>query len=197
MYIKGSEKLVMGTIFVFYGPSSSGKTEIQSHITCSNFPRIVTATTRAPRNQEINGTHYIFMDRSKFQGYILDNQFIEWTEYNNELYGTLKLSVEKLVTDNKCVSIILDLAGVLSLKQLHQNVFAIFIGANIESIERRLQSRNNTSEELDQRIQRAKEIELSEEYLQVADAIVWNNDGTDFTETLDKIKKIISSACTN
>ncbi|BBH23424.1 guanylate kinase [Paenibacillus baekrokdamisoli] len=187
----------MGIIFALYGPSSSGKTEIQKHITCSNLPRIITATTRAPRNKEIDGTHYIFMDNSEFQNQILNNRFIEWTEYNNELYGTLKSSIEKLVAENKCNSIILDLAGILSLKQLHQNVFAIFIGANIESIERRLQIRDNTSEELEQRILRAKEIELSEEYLQVADAIVWNNDGTDFSETLEKVKKIITNARTN
>ncbi|MFX3631752.1 MAG: guanylate kinase [Candidatus Pristimantibacillus sp.] len=187
----------MGVIFALYGPSSSGKTEIQKHITSSSLPRIITATTRAPRNKETDGTHYIFMDKSEFQNQILNNRFIEWTEYNNELYGTLKSSIEKLATDNKCASIILDLAGVLSLKKLHHNVFAIYIGANIESIERRLQIRNNTSEELEQRILRAKELELGEEYLQAADAIVWNNDGTDFSETLEKVKGIIAEAGSN
>lgn len=183
----------MGMIFVFYGPSSSGKTEIQKNITCNNLPRIITATTRAPRDNEVSGEHYIFMDKSEFQEHILNDCFIEWTKYNNELYGTLKSSIREIVSDSKSASIILDYSGIISLKKLHKNVFAIFVGANIESIERRLRLRNNTSEELDKRKLRAKEIELSEDYLQIADAIVWNNDGTDFSETLVRVNQIISN----
>ncbi|MFC5700751.1 guanylate kinase [Cohnella faecalis] len=184
----------MGKIFVLYGPSASGKTEIQKQITSGRLPRIITATTRAPRDNEIDGEHYIFMSKSEFRSQIENGRFIEWTEYGNELYGTLKDSAENIVSGNGSANIILDFAGVRALKRLYADTFAIFIGANIESIERRLLLRAGTDEELNGRLTRARELELSPEYLALADAVVWNDDGADFEETLAKVQGIISSS---
>lgn len=181
----------MGKIIALYGPSASGKTEIQKQITSDRLPRIITATTRAPRNNEVDGEHYIFMPKNEFRARIDNGDFIEWTEYGGELYGTLKSSAESIVSGNGSANIILDFAGVRALKRLYADTFAIFVGANIESIERRLLLRAGTTEELNKRLARAKQLELSPEYIALADAVVWNDDGVDFEQTLATVQKLI------
>ncbi|SMF91772.1 guanylate kinase [Paenibacillus uliginis N3/975] len=184
--------MVLGTIFVLYGPSASGKTEIQRHLTTDHLFRIITVTTRPPREHEIHSIHYIFTDKKQFKQGVADNQFVEWTQYNGEFYGTLKSSVEEIITGDQNAVIILDIAGVRALKSLYNNVTAIFIGADLESLQRRLENRNMSRKELTERLNKAKFEELSEPYLNLADAIVWNSDETPLEQSIHRVQTIIS-----
>jgi guanylate kinase len=181
----------VGKVFVLYGPSASGKSEIQKELTKNGYPKIITATTRPPRPHEENGVHYIFMNSEQFKQKLLDNAFIESTEYNGHYYGTLKSSIDDVLNQNGKAHIVLDLAGVLALKQLYRNTIAVYIGANVETIARRLALRGSLPEETAARIQKAEQIELSSSYLQHADVIVWNHDGQDFAETMQRVKEIM------
>lgn len=183
----------MGNIFAFYGPSASGKSEIQRELTHSGFQKIITVTTRAPRKNEIAGFHYIFMETTLFENHIAANSFIEWTRYNDHYYGTLKSSIEEVFQQDSNAHIVLDLAGVLALKKLYTNIVAVYVGANIESIKRRMELRGGLLAENAKRIIKAEEVELSSEYMQHADVIVWNHDGDDFNDTMLKVKRIIES----
>ncbi|OMF19284.1 hypothetical protein BK133_29955 [Paenibacillus sp. FSL H8-0548] len=181
----------MGKVFVFYGPSASGKSEIQKELTKSGYPKIITATTRAPRPHEENGVHYIFMNIMQFKQGLHDNSFIESTEYNGHYYGTLKSSIEEVLNQNSNAHIVLDLAGVLAIKQLYRDTIAVYIGANVESIARRLTLRGSLIEDTAARIKKAEQVELSSSYLQHADVIVWNHDGLHFDETMQRVHEII------
>jgi len=183
----------LGKIFAFYGPSASGKSEIQKELTLSKFQKIITATTRLPRQNEAAGVHYIFMDTSLFENHIQANAFIEWTLYNEHYYGTLKSSIKEVFDQNRNAHIVMDLAGVLALKKRYSNVVAIYVGADIESIKRRLEIRGSSPEEITKRVKKAEEVELKNEYMQHADVIVWNHDGTPFNDTLSQVKEIIAS----
>lgn len=183
----------MGKIFAFYGPSASGKSEIQKELTNSGCKKIITATTRPSRQNEEAGVHYIFMDAEQFDQHIQANAFIEWTRYNEHLYGTLKSSIEHILNQDGTAHIVLDLAGVLSLKKLYQDIVAVYVGANIETIARRLVRRGGLPAENGKRLKKAEQIELSSEYIQHADVIVWNHDGVDFNETMKKVKEIIEA----
>jgi guanylate kinase len=181
----------LGKIFVFYGPSSAGKTIIQKALTTKAFPRIITSTTRTRRDGEADGVDYFFMSHELFKKHLNNEDFVEWISYNGEYYGTLKASIRKIHTGNKNAHIILDLAGVISLKKLFSNTIAIYIGANIESIQRRLLERESTQEEVDWRLNKAITEELTEAYIQFADLVIWNNDGTELSETVELVKKAI------
>jgi guanylate kinase len=181
----------LGKIFVFYGPSAAGKSKIQKALTTKAFPRIITSTTRAQRDGEVDGIDYIFMSHDLFKEHLNNEDFVEWTRYNGEHYGTLKANIKKIHTSNKNAHIILDLAGVISLKNLFSNSIAIYIGANIESIQRRLLERESTQEDVDWRVNKAITEELKETYIQYADIVIWNNDGTDFNETVKRVKEAI------
>jgi guanylate kinase len=183
----------LGKIIAFYGPSASGKSEIQKELTNSGYQKIITATTRPSRQNEEDGVHYIFMDAEQFDQHIQANAFIEWTCYNGQYYGTLKSSIEHILNQDGIAHIVLDLAGVLSLKKLYQDIIAVYVGANIETIARRLEMRGGLPEENGKRLKKAEEVELSDDYIQHADVIVWNHDGVDFTDTLNKVREIIES----
>jgi guanylate kinase len=183
----------LGKIFAFYGPSASGKSEIQKELSHNGFRKIITATTRPPRPNEEDGVHYIFIDAAQFNQHIQANAFIEWTQYNGHYYGTLKSSIEHILDQDSIAHIVLDLAGVLSLKKLYKDIAAVYVGANIETIARRLEMRGGNAEEIGKRIKKAAEVELSSEYIQHADVIVWNHDGVDFNDTMKIVKDLIGT----
>jgi guanylate kinase len=180
----------LSKIFALYGPSASGKSEIQQELTRSGLQKIITATTRPPRQNEQAGVHYIFMNDLQFEAHADANHFIEWTRYNGQYYGTLKSSIDEILNNNGSAHIVLDLSGVLSLKTMYPNTVVIYVGANIETIKRRLEARGSSPEEIVKRVKQAEEVELSSVYMQYADVVVWNHDGIDFTDTLMKIKEI-------
>jgi guanylate kinase len=182
----------LGKIFVFYGPSAAGKSKIQKALTTDAFPRMITSTTRARREGEISGVDYIFMSADLFQEHLNNEDFVEWTRYNGEHYGTLKAEISKMLANDKHAHIIMDLAGVISLKQLYTNTIAIYIGADIDSIQRRLVERESSSEGAGWRINKAITEELTETYIQHADLVFWNNDDTDFNETIRRIQEAIA-----
>ncbi|NGM84726.1 guanylate kinase [Paenibacillus sp. 7124] len=184
----------MGRIIVLYGPSASGKSEIQRQLTGPGFPRIITATTRPPRTHEISGVHYLFLDKESFREKMSRGELIEWTEYNGEWYGTLRSSIEEAIAGPDDANIILDLAGVLALKERYkEHVAAIYIGADLPSLARRLAERGGDTAETASRLQKAREQELTEAYMQPADAVIWNSDGADFGDTLKRVREAIAS----
>lgn len=181
----------MSKLIVLYGPSASGKSEIQKVLAIGGIPKIITSTTRKPRDGEQDGVHYRFMSRHHFEEAIREGAFLESTQYNGELYGTLTSSIKEKVEREEPASIILDLAGVRSLKKHFPHAFAIYVGADLDSIERRLTLRGGNPEDAQRRLRRAKEVELGEDYLDAADAVVWNSDGADFDETLRGVNQLL------
>jgi len=81
-----------GHVVLIAGPSGSGKTSlldaIMPRLTDRKFHRIITQTTRPPREGEVAGEDYFFVSRSQFQSDIEAEGLIEWTEYKGEFYGT-------------------------------------------------------------------------------------------------------------
>jgi guanylate kinase len=184
----------LSKVIVLYGPSASGKTEIQASLSAIGVPKLITATTRKPREGEKDGLHYHFMNHSAFEKGIAAGEFMEWTRYNGELYGTLAASIEETAASRQPATIILDLAGVLALKERYSHIFALYVGADIASIKRRLLARGGDSEDVRRRIARAEEIELGEAYLGAADRIVWNGDGVSFEATLRQVESVVKEA---
>jgi guanylate kinase len=181
----------LGRIYVFYGPSSAGKSKVQRMLTTKAFPRIITSTTRTPREREVANVDYYFMSHDMFKQHLKNEDFVEWTSYNGEYYGTLKTSIEKVLASQKSAHIVLDLAGVIALKKLFSNIKAIYIGANLESIQRRLLARESTREEVDWRLNKAISEELTEAYIQFADLVIWNNDDMELSETVERVKAFV------
>ena len=89
-----------GIVFVISGPSGSGKGTVVE-ILRKKYPNVgvsVSATSRAPREGEIEGVNYHYKTREQFEELIRNGEVLEYTEYNGNYYGTLKSEAERIIS---------------------------------------------------------------------------------------------------
>ena len=118
-----------GLILVLSGPSGVGKGTISGEIRKhnSNIELSVSATTRLPRVNEIDGVHYYFIDQEKFDELVEANAFAEYVRKYNSSYGTLKSELERIM--NKGHNVLLDIEpnGAMNIKRIYPEAVMIFL----------------------------------------------------------------------
>ncbi|WP_258103879.1 guanylate kinase [Marinoscillum sp. MHG1-6] len=141
-----------GKAVIFCAPSGAGKTTIVKHL-IQNLPTLsfsISATTRSPRSNEVDGKDYYFLSERDFKQNIETNDLYEWQEvYPGMFYGTLKAEVERIWAEGKHVIFDVDVIGGLNLKKvLGDRALAVFVSVeSVEVLEQRLRARNTESEE--------------------------------------------------
>lgn len=158
-----------GIVFVVSAPSGGGKGTILADLSKrdARIRHAVSATTRAPREGDIDGQHYHFVSRERFEKWIDEGRFVEWATVHGEYYGTLKSEVEGIFESGFDVVLELDVQGMRSVAKQRDDVVSIFImPPSIEALEERLRGRGGLSEEeLRLRLKNAEEeIEAKKEY---------------------------------
>lgn len=176
-----------GKVVIFSAPSGAGKTTIVKALlaTQERLSFSVSACSRAPRGQEIDGKDYHFIGVSGFKSKIHNNEFVEWEEvYKDHFYGTLNTELNLIWRNNKTVVFDVDVVGGVNLKKkFGANALSIFVmPPSIDVLEERLRNRKTDSEDrINQRLSKAaQEIELSEDF----DVIIEN----------DRLEEAISQA---
>ncbi len=118
-----------GLLVVLSGPSGSGKDTVIK-ILRSKHAKLhytVTTTTRAPRNGEVDWENYHFVTREEFAESIAQNAFIEWVEYNGNLYGTPRDQVIKALEEGKIVILKIEVRGAIAIKKTIPHAVYVFI----------------------------------------------------------------------
>jgi guanylate kinase len=139
-------------IILITAPSGSGKTSIVNHL-MKKFPQLafsVSATTREPRKNEINGHHYYFINEKAFREKIHNKEFLEWEMvYEGKYYGTLKSDIERIWKEHKIPVLDIDVQGAIHVQQQYPvNTIAIFIQTpSAEELKRRLKLRGSETDE--------------------------------------------------
>jgi guanylate kinase len=156
-----------GKLLVFSAPSGSGKTTIVRHllgIPELNLEFSISATSREPRGQEVNGKDYYFISLSEFKNHIKAQDFLEWEEvYRDNFYGTLKSEVERIWALGKNVIFDIDVAGGLRIKsKFPEETLAVFVKPpSIDELKIRLKKRSTESDDkINMRIAKAS-VELA------------------------------------
>lgn len=156
-------------LIIITAPSGAGKTSVTKYL-LEKIPQLgfsVSATTRKPRSNEINGTDYYFITEEAFHNKIQENDFIEWEMvYEGKYYGTFKSELERIWTMNKIPLLDIDVKGAIHVhEQFKSNCLTIFIEPpSVEELKKRLQSRGTESlESLQTRLNKAV-FELSFKY---------------------------------
>ncbi|MFO7671767.1 MAG: guanylate kinase [Bacteroidales bacterium] len=155
-----------GKLLIFCAPSGSGKSTIVQHLmkTDPSLAFSISATSRKPRQGEVNGREYHFLSPKQFREKIKNNEFVEWEEvYPEQYYGTLKSEVKRIWSTGHHALFDIDVAGGLNLKKAFGNkALAIFVMPPSKAIlEERLRSRGTDDEaSLQKRLGKA-EYELS------------------------------------
>ena len=170
----------IGKLFTFSAPSGAGKTTIVRHLLRQeklNLGFSISATSRAPRGEEVDEVDYYFMTKEDFINKVKKDAFVEWEEvYHNNFYGTLKTEVERIWSQKKHVIFDIDVVGGLRIKKkFPQRTLAVFIKPpDINELIRRLKKRATESEEkVKMRVAKASlEMALAPQF----DTIILNDD---------------------
>jgi guanylate kinase len=133
-----------GNLYIVSAPSGSGKTTLLQHLLKSfkDLKFSVSHTTRLPRQGEKNGVDYFFTERNEFLRMVDRGEFLEWAEFNSQLYGTTSAFVEEQIEAGHHVILDIDVQGTRQVKARIKDATAIFImPPSYEELKRRLQSR--------------------------------------------------------
>lgn len=170
------------------GKTASGKDLIIKELTSKHdFKKMVTYSTRPKRKGEKDGVTYHYISEEDFLKKIDEGFFAEWKSYDTEFgkwyYGSAIEDYEK--ADDKTV-IILTPDGYRDIvEKLSNRPTAIYIYANNATIKKRLLKRGDDKNEAQRRLEHDNEDFKGIE--NEVDRIVYNNDGTDINEVVDKI----------
>ena len=180
-----------GKLFVISGPSGVGKSSLVKdalkHL--NNFVKSVSVTTRAKRSDEVEGEHYYFVDKEKFEELIRKNELVEWVNYCGNYYGTLKKTIIENLENGKNVVLVIDVKGTIQVKKAIKDAYLIFITtSDISELEKRLKGRMTENiEKIDERLKKARE-ELK--YQKHYNCIIVNNN---YNEALKNLIYVLSS----
>ena len=150
-----------GLLLVISGPSGTGKGTVCKRLLEKNKDIFlsVSATTREPREGEIDGVSYHFYDEDKFRNLIAKNQFIEWAAFCDNYYGTPKAPVIENIDNGRDVMLEIEIEGAMKVRAKHpEGVYIFLFPPSIEVLEERLKGRGTeTDEVIAKRLARAKE----------------------------------------
>ena len=156
-----------GKLLVFSAPSGSGKTTIVRHLLEQkdlNLEFSISAASREPRGEEINGKDYYFISTADFKKHIKADDFLEWEEvYRDNFYGTLKSEVNRIWANGKNVIFDIDVAGGLRIKsKFPSETLAVFVKPpSIDELKIRLKKRSTENDDkINMRIAKAS-VELA------------------------------------
>ena len=178
-----------GKLIVISGFSGAGKGTVMKELVKSdNYALSVSATTRDPRQGEVEGESYFFKTKEQFEEMIKADALVEYACYVGNYYGTPKAFVEEKMAEGKDVLLEIEIQGALKIKEKYPDAVLIFITTkDAKTLKERLTGRGTETEEvINQRLARAAE---EAEGVEAYDYIVINDILEDCVKTVDRIIK--------
>lgn len=154
-----------GKLIIVSGPSGSGKSTVTKIVKDKlNIPLSISATTRNPRDGEIDGKDYFFLSKEEFKNKIANDEFYEYAEVHGNYYGTLKKTVEENLDKGLNVILEIDVQGALIAKEKKKDAVLVFFRTkDMDILEKRLRDRKTDSEEVIQTRLKNAETEMKYE----------------------------------
>ena len=137
-----------GRLIVLSGPSGVGKSTVVKRLREAGSPLwlSVSTTTRQPREGEIDGLHYYFVNRDDFAEMVEAGHFLEWAEFAGAQYGTPAKPVIDQLEAGKSVLLEIDLVGARQVRTNFPEAILVFLAPpSWEELERRLVDRGTES----------------------------------------------------
>ena len=164
--------MTKGKLIIISAPSGCGKSTIIGKIIDNpdlNLAFSISATTRAPREGEVDGVNYYFISEDEFRAAIANDELVEYEEvYPGRFYGTLKKEIERIREAGKNVILDIDVKGGINVKHIYgDDALSIFImPPSVEILRQRLESRGTeTPEAIAERVGKAEyEISFAQEF---------------------------------
>lgn len=167
-----------GHLIVAIGPSGSGKGTVLKEVFARETKTFysVSATTRKPREGEIHGTHYFFVEQEEFRSLIETDGLLEYASYVGNFYGTPRRPVLERIEAGENVILEIEIQGAKQVRERYPDAVLLFIlPPSLTELRRRLTGRGTEPEDVvDARLQKAREeIEFAREcdYVVVNDVV--------------------------
>lgn len=144
---------------VISAPSGVGKTTLRDAAieklgSTYKLRKVITTTTRSPRDKEVHNVDYIFLTPEDFDKKVANDEFIEYTNVHGHMYGCLKETVDSIMAEGFYPLIILDVVGKSKFDKVYPDNISIFLEPPpLEVIRERLESRNTTEEDITTRLE--------------------------------------------
>ncbi len=137
-----------GLLIVISGPSGVGKGTICKELMKRyDYNVSISATTRSPREGEVDGVNYHFLDKKSFEEKLSNNEFLEYAQVYGNYYGTLKQSVENEIHNGKNIILEIDIQGTLQVQKVYKNAIYIFLlPPSINELKNRILKRGSETE---------------------------------------------------
>ncbi len=182
-------------LFVLSGSSGVGKGTVISGFLKRNpsYSLSISCTTRKMRPDETEGVNYFYLTREEFEKSVQNDEFLEWAEFAQNLYGTKRAFVEKCLNNGKDLILELETIGALKVKDQMPDAVLIFIAPpSFEELEHRLRNRHTEDEEtIQKRLSEVRaEIERSKKY----DYVIVNDE---VDRAIAELEKIIKDEASN
>jgi guanylate kinase len=166
-----------GLLLIVSGPAGSGKTTVCNRL-AKKYPhsveRVITSTTRAPRDGERHGVDYFFFSDEEFDQLLRDNQFYEHAKVHTHRYGTLKRAIIDKLESAIDLILSIDVQGAASVRKatardanLAPRMRTVFIvPADLDQLRQRLTGRGlDSGEEIERRLRTAeRELEMRDAF---------------------------------
>ena len=150
-----------GILIVVSGFSGAGKGTLMKELLkrYDNYALSVSMTTREPREGEVDGESYFFVDKETFERTIEEDGLIEYAYYCGNYYGTPREYVEKCLQDGRDVILEIEIQGALKVKEKFPETLLLFVmPPSAAELKRRLEGRGTESPEvIRERLVRASE----------------------------------------
>ena len=159
-----------GILIVVSGFSGSGKGTLMKELLTrypDTYALSISATTRSPREGEVDGREYFFVSKDEFEKMIAKGELIEYARYVENYYGTPRDYVEKKLEEGRDVILEIEIQGALNVKKMFPDTLLLFVTPpSAEEIKRRLVGRGTeTMDVIESRMNRAcEEAEGMENY---------------------------------
>jgi guanylate kinase len=177
-----------GIVLVISGPSGSGKGSILSKIKEEDKKIVysVSATTRLPRENEIDGLHYHFKTIEQFEKLIKNGEFIEWVSFCGNYYGTPLRQIKDSIDEGKDILLELEVEGAKKIKEnIPESVLVFVMPPSYDELKSRISNRGTESKDsLKMRMESAlNEIRVAKDY----DYVIINDEIEEATKSLNAL----------
>jgi len=144
-----------GLLLVVSGPSGAGKGTICKALLNKNdkIKLSVSATTRKPRNGEVHGVNYFFIEKEEFTKMVENGEFLEHAQIYDNFYGTPKAAIIECLEKGQDVILEIEMQGARQIKEVYpEGVFIFVLPPSLEELKSRIVGRGTeTQEEIEKR----------------------------------------------